>query len=169
MTRRNLNFLVTLVFAALFISCLQLDSPEKLSPEKEQDYLQQYLNGLIAKGHNIDTTESGVYYVKINEGIGPYPKPGDTLTVGFAGYFVDGSLFVSSSWDSPSDSSHTFIYGKPAKIKGWDDAMKLLNKNAKAQFIIPSNLAFGSSGQGAVPPYTTLVYVIKMKKIGSPK
>jgi FKBP-type peptidyl-prolyl cis-trans isomerase len=40
-----------------------------------------------------------------------------------------------------------------------------MNKNSKMQFVIPSDLAYGSAGQGVIPPYTTLVFVIKMVDI----
>jgi FKBP-type peptidyl-prolyl cis-trans isomerase len=50
-------------------------------------------------------------------------------------------------------------------IKGWDDGVKLLNKDAKTQFIIRSSLAYGSDGVGIIKPYQPLVFVVKMKSI----
>ena len=162
---RIFNILFTIIIGLMIFSCITFDSPETPSEAKEKADLMEYLDLLAAKGYNIDTTALGTYYIMLDKGTGMFPKLGDTLTVVFIGYFIDGSMFVSSAWNSPADSSYTFVYGKPERIKGWDDSMRLLNTNAKAQIIIPSNLAFGSAGQGNIPPYRTLVYVIKMKSI----
>jgi FKBP-type peptidyl-prolyl cis-trans isomerase len=43
--------------------------------------------------------------------------------------------------------------------------MKVINKNATVQLIIPSDLAYGSAGGGVVPPFQTLVFVVIMKDI----
>jgi len=50
-------------------------------------------------------------------------------------------------------------------IKGWDDGMKVINKDAKVQLIIPSEFAYGSEGSGTIPPYSTLIFVVKMMEI----
>jgi FKBP-type peptidyl-prolyl cis-trans isomerase len=50
-------------------------------------------------------------------------------------------------------------------IKGWDEGMKVINKNARVQLIMSSDFGYGSSGAGVIPPYQTLVFVIIMKDI----
>ena len=126
--------------------------------------LTNYINTLIANGRDVDTTDLGVYYVVLEEGEGEYAKTGDTLSVGYSGYFVDGTLFDTSNYND-NNGKFEFVLGGISLIPGWEDAMKVMNKNAKIQFIIPSELAYGSTGQGTIPPYTTLVFVIKMLDI----
>ena len=38
----------------------------------------------------------------------------------------------------------------------------MLNKGAKATFIIPSSLAYGEKGLNIIPPYTPLVFEIEV-------
>jgi len=47
-------------------------------------------------------------------------------------------------------------------IAGWFEGLQLLNKGAKATFIIPSSLAYGEKGLNIIPPYTPLVFEIEV-------
>lgn len=151
--------------AILFTSCLDSNIKEQSTRETELLNLNNYINNLIAKGNDVDTTGLGVYYITIDEGDGDYPKNGDTLIVSYAAYFLDGYLFDSSAWRNPTDSTYTFILGNPPNITGWDDGIKVINKNAKVQLVIPSDLAFGADGNGTIPPYQTLAFVLIMEDI----
>ena len=167
MKKLNLLLLFAILFTTtLFVSCLgPLEDPDPPSKEAETASLKEYLKNLTDLGYNIDTTSMGVYYVVKEKGTGAYALPGDTLTVGYSGYFVSGFLFDSSSINNV-DGKWTFILGNPPMIKGWDDGMKVMNKNSVVQFIIPSDLAYGANGlPGAIEPYKTLVFVVKMFEI----
>jgi FKBP-type peptidyl-prolyl cis-trans isomerase FkpA len=129
--------------------------------EEEMTLLKTYLGNLVTKGYNIDTTDLGVYYVTLDKGEGPKAQMGDTLTVGYAGYFVNGFMFDSSTLNSV-DEKWTFVLGNPPMIKGWDDGMKVMNKNSRVQIILPSDLAYGETGSGIIGPYRTLVFVVKI-------
>ena len=165
MKRIGIYFLIGTVLTVLFTSCLEGNDYSEPTREEEQLTLNKYLNNIISNKHDVDTTALGVYYVTLKEGTGAFPKTGDTLTVGYAGYFSDGYLFDASSWHNQKDSTFTFVLGNPPLIKGWDDGMKVINKNATVQLIVPSDLAYGSTGAGVIPPYKTLVFVVIMKSI----
>lgn len=165
MKRTVMILLFGTVISALVASCLKIDNTEVPTREEELLNLDNYIKKLISEGNDVDTTEMGVYYVTFKEGIGNLAKTGDTLTVGYAGYFSDGYLFDTSVWHNSTDSTFTFVLGNPPMIKGWDDGMKVMKKNGKAQLIVPSDLAYGSAGAGIIPPYETLVFVIIMKDI----
>jgi len=163
--KRNWIFLLGIILTLSGTSCLKINDEEKPSWEEEQINLENYIDKLIAEGNDVDTTEMGVYYITFDEGTGSFPKTGDTLTVGYAGYFSNGYLFDASAWHNSTDSTFTFVLGDPPMIKGWDDGMKVINKNARVQMIMSSDLAYGSAGGGIIPPYQTLVFVIVMKDI----
>ena len=165
MNRTGIYFLTGILLTGIFSSCLEIKDIKEPTREEEQLNLKRYIDNLIAKGNDVDTTDLGVYYVTIDEGTGDFPKTGDTLTLGYAGYFIDGYLFDASAWHNQTDSTYTFVLGNPPQIQGWDDGMKVINKNARVQMVIPSDYAYGSAGGGVIPPYQTLVFVIVMKSI----
>lgn len=158
-------FILGIFLIGISTSCLKIDQTEEPTREQEQINIKSYINNLIAKGNDVDTTALGIYYITIDEGTGDYPKTGDTLTVGYAAYFSDGYLFDASMWHNTTDSTYTFVLGNPPLIQGWDDGMKVISKNGKAQLIVPSDFAYGSAGSGIVKPFQTLVFVVSMKDI----
>ncbi len=165
MKRKMVNLFIGMVFLGVGSSCLKINDTEEPSRGEEQINLKNYIEKLIGDGNDVDTTEMGVYYITFDEGTGPFPKTGDTLTVGYAGYFSNGYLFDTSAWHNSTDSTFTFVLGNPPMIKGWDDGMKVINKNARVQLIMSSDFAYGSSGAGVIPPFQTLVFVVIMKDI----
>ncbi|MDB9911189.1 FKBP-type peptidyl-prolyl cis-trans isomerase, partial [Flavobacteriaceae bacterium] len=56
-----------------------------------------------------------------------------------------------------------FPLGVGQVIKGWDEGIALLSKGAKATFIIPADLGYGSAGAGGViPPDATLQFEVEL-------
>jgi FKBP-type peptidyl-prolyl cis-trans isomerase FkpA len=160
-----IGIIAGLFLITFFNSCLKnnFDTPDP-TYEQEQSMLKAYIDTLIANGRDVDTTQLGIYYIVLEEGEGEVAKTGDSLTVGYSGYFVDGRLFDSSQYNN-NEGTIEFVLGELSFISGWEDALRIMNKNSKMQFVIPSDLAYGSAGQGVIPPYTTLVFVIKMVDI----
>ena len=159
MIKAGFKFLPVILLVALLSSCMGFaDEPVVSSQREEQVELVAYLKILIESGKDIDTTDFGIYYITLEEGEGEFAQAGDSLEVGYVGYFVDGTSFDASE----ENGTLEFVLGNPPVIPGWDKGMEFLNKNAKVQLIIPSQFAYGSTGSGAIPPYKTLVYVIKM-------
>src|SRR5690606_4141737 len=134
--------------------------PERTSSTEEEE-LNLSLENLEKAGYDIDTTELGVYYIMNKTGIGSFPVEGDTCMLIYTGFFLNGSVFDSSG-DYYLDSIWQFNYKKVSLIPGFNDGIGLLNKGAEADIIVPSKLAYGASGYGAIPPYTTLVFTLKM-------
>ncbi len=166
MKKIQFKYVILILFVTLISSCLNMNIDEEPAPtaENEQRELTAYLDRIQQSGNDIDTTDLGIYYVTMEEGEGEFPKSGDSLVVGYAGYFIDGGLFDSS--DKYNDEGTIgFILENPPMIKGWDDGMKVINKDAKVQLIIPSEFAYGSEGSGTIPPYSTLIFVVKMMEI----
>lgn len=105
------------------------------------------------------TTESGLMYLIIQTGTGDKPQNGDIVTVHYLGTLEDGTKFDSSY---NRNESIEFELGSGRVIKGWDEGIALLNKGAKATFVIPSDLGYGNRDMGAIPPNSTLIFEVEL-------
>ncbi len=163
----------TILFAAfvlVFISCGKEDESEEVTytPEKEQALLQEYLDYLIEKDYDIDTTANGVYYVTIEEGTGNTPHSGDQVSVSYNGLFIGGTVFDSSG-DPSLYRYYTYTHRVTNMIDGWDEGIETIKKGGTSLIIVPSELAYGKDGLYDIPPYTTLLFEVYVHDIVPPE
>ena len=128
-----------------------------LRAEAEKESLEKLSEGM-------QETESGLKYKISKEGTGPNAKKDDLLSVHYSLQLVDGSEIDSSfTRGAPIE----FTCGVGQVIKGWDEAMQLLNKGSKARLIIPSELGYGAvgAGNGVIPPNATLIFDVELVDI----
>jgi peptidylprolyl isomerase len=106
------------------------------------------------------TTETGLRYIDITIGDGDEPTQGDSVTVHYAGYLMDGKKFDSSV---DRDEPLVFRLGVGQVIRGWDEGIATMKVGGKRKLIIPSNLAYGDRGAGGViPPNADLVFDVEL-------
>jgi cyclophilin family peptidyl-prolyl cis-trans isomerase len=125
----------------------------KAAKEKEAKEIENIVAGM-------EKTASGLHY-KINiAGEGKNSSIGSTVSVHYRGMLMDGTVFDSSY---KREEPFSFTLGQGQVIQGWDEGIALLNKGASAKFVIPSDLAYGSSGAGGViPPNATLIFEVEL-------
>lgn len=160
------NLILIFGLAAMVTSCFNMGSDMDLleqTKQQEQLILKNYLDSLEAYNHDIDTTDLNVYYITIEEGEGDFPTEGDTLVVGYRGTYVNGFLFDSSEIYYPD--GWEFVLGSPPNIPGFDNGVKHVREGGKIQFIVPSELAYGTTGHGNIGPNQTLVFVVKLLEL----
>ena len=162
-TIKNPTVIILILLVLWFSSCINADDPERTA-ETEQMEINEAIGNLQSAGYNVDTTDLGVFYVMNKPGTGPYPQSSDTCFMIYTGFFLNGVIFDSSGLYY-TDSIWQFNFRQVSLIPGFNDAIELLNKGAEADVIIPSELAYGIYGYGDIPPYTPLVFSMKMKDI----
>jgi len=148
--------LITAVFDKL-----QAQEEEKLWLEgaKNREEGEAYLAANAGRSE-VMTTASGLQYEVIKQGSGPKPGPDDSVMVHYEGTLVDGTVFDSS-----------YRNGQPAEflldavITGWKEALLLMNEGSTYRFVIPSNLAYGPSGAGPIPPESTLIFTVELLSV----
>lgn len=117
-------------------------------------------------------TMSGLSFIVHEKGDETKPvRPGMKVTVDYAGYLTDGTLF-DTSIDSIG-AIHEFDRGgypfKPIEftvgagqvIQGWDEGLTTdMYVGGRRRLIIPANLAYGSRSVGTIPANSTLIFDI---------
>jgi len=106
------------------------------------------------------TTESGLKYTDLKVGTGREAQPGDTASVHYTGWLMDGKKF-----DSSVDRKEPFSFrvGAGQVIRGWDEGVAGMKIGGKRLLIIPPALGYGARGAGgAIPPNATLKFEVEL-------
>lgn len=118
--------------------------------------------------NNITTAQkqaSGLYYVPGT--VVPTGTPattGKTASVLYTGRLLNGTVFDASSLHGNAPIS--FVVGKGQVIPGWDEGIALMRKGETATLLIPSALAYGSSGAStAIGPNTVLRFEVEVTDV----
>ncbi|MEO6183359.1 MAG: FKBP-type peptidyl-prolyl cis-trans isomerase [Verrucomicrobiota bacterium] len=139
------------------------DEENKIAGEKNKKEGEAFLveNG---KKTGVTTTTNGLQYKVITEGKGAKPKLSDTVTAHYRGRLLNGTEFDSSyKRNQPTDFPVTGV------IKGWTEALQLMNVGSKWELYIPATLAYGERAQGKdIGPNSTLIFEIELIGIKAP-
>ena len=104
--------------------------------------------------------DNGLQYKILRPGTGVNPNPDSEVTVHYRGTLINGNEFDSS-----------YKRNQPAKlvlnrvIQGWQQALPLMKTGAKWQLYIPSELAYGPVGQGAIGPDEALIFEVELIEV----
>ncbi len=128
----------------------------------EQSIIHTYLT---ANNLTATTTASGLNYVITTRGTGAIPTSGQKVTVNYSGFLLNSDGTKGTEFDSNIDAqfSHvspfSFTLGQGQVIAGWDEAFALLPVGTIAQLIIPSAIAYGTTGSGSsIPANSILIF-----------
>lgn len=98
-------------------------------------------------------------------GTGAEATAGKRLSVNYTGWLYDpsgtngkGSQFDSSIGRAP----FPFTLGAGQVISGWDRGVVGMRVGGQRRLVLPPELAYGSSGNGPIPPNATLVFDIEL-------
>ena len=149
----------------------QADVLRKAEPEKVKKYIA---DSKLA----VTTTPSGLNYVITKQGTGDKPAVGDTAEVLYAAKYLNGKVFETNIKEVAQQNKTynpamqykaiRIPVGVKGVIPGWDEGLQLLNKGAKATFVIPSKLAYGEQGYQIIQPFTPLVFDVELVSIIHP-
>jgi len=111
-----------------------------------------------ASKEGVVSLPSGLQYKVIIPGDGPSPLTTDKVKVHYKGSLADGTIF-DSSYDRGQPTSFTVS----GVIKGWTEALLLMQVGSKWELTIPSKLGYGARGSGGkIPPNSTLLFEVEL-------
>ncbi len=114
------------------------------------------------KTTNFIKDASGIYYAVIKTGTGAYPTATSTVQVSYTGKLLNGSQF---------DQSTHFLTPLSSTIKGWQIGLLHINSGTlpntadtagRLLLIVPSALAYGTTGSGSIEANSVLVFTIDL-------
>ncbi len=108
-------------------------------------------------------TASGLNIEEVLVGSGEIATAGQSVTVHYTGWLIDGSKF-----DSSKDRNDPFVFalGGRQVIAGWDEGVQGMQVGGVRKLTIPPALGYGARGAGGViPPNATLVFEVELLAI----
>ncbi len=108
-------------------------------------------------------TDSGLKYEDVKVGDGAAAAAGQTVSVHYTGWLVDGTKF-----DSSRDRNDPFRFplGGGRVIRGWDEGVQGMQVGGTRKLTLPPHLGYGAAGAGGViPPNATLVFEVELLEI----
>lgn len=152
--KRILFALAALAGAA---ACSDASGPDRVACAPE------LLSNTAATGDTI--TANGLRYVEIREGSGPVAGNGSAVRVHYTGYLLNGTRFdTSCSTEEPL----RFTIPTSSLIPGFYLGTAGMREGGVRRVIVPPELAYGSRGQGSIPPNATLVFDLELSKVLNP-
>jgi FKBP-type peptidyl-prolyl cis-trans isomerase len=115
-----------------------------------------------AKNDEIIKDSTGIIWIEHTRTTNEAPRYGTQVSLSYKGYFLDGKLIDNSN------GNFSMTYGTPDQLlKGLNFVIKEMRKGEYAKIILPSSLAYGKTGSsnGAIPPFTPLLYEIQLTEV----
>jgi FKBP-type peptidyl-prolyl cis-trans isomerase len=136
--------------------------------EQVAEYVKTNYNGLSVK-----KTASGLQYLITKTSVaGDSVKVGKNVTVNYTGRFLfqyrssdsNGFPIYTDKFDG---GSFSFVIGlnPPAVVVGFEEATKLMKVGDKGVFMFSSDLGYGTTGKGTIPPYTPLLFELEVTAV----
>jgi FKBP-type peptidyl-prolyl cis-trans isomerase len=113
-------------------------------------------------GTETPTGPSTITIVETTVGSGPVAVAGDVVTVHYVGSLTSGTQFDNSY---TTNRPITFQLGAGQVIPGFEPGVVGMRVGGKRRVTVPPSLAYGSQGNGPIPPNATLVFDIELVSI----
>lgn len=115
----------------------------------------------LAQDESIKQTESGLMYKVLQEGKGPAPQFGDSVSVKYEGRFISGEVFDGTK----DDETYAFYIKEGFLLNGWIEALQMMPVGSKWTIYVPSKLAYGDRGFKAIEPNMALEFDLELVEI----
>lgn len=158
---KSLKIITVLSIVAISFLIFSCDKDSR-DFDQEMTELKDFILEQEANGIDVDTAQTGIFYILKKEEEGPTPLQGDTCYIEYQCYLLNNKLIESSEDFYPPNGIWEFVYAPNDMIMGLRAGLSIMSANSEMDIIIPSNMAYGKAGTANIPPYSTLIYVVKM-------
>ena len=106
----------------------------------------------------VNATESGLQYeILTTSDNNASPLADDEVEVHYHGTLINGEVF-----DSSVDRGEPSKFKVNQVISGWTEALQLMTVGDKWKLFIPSDLAYGETGNNSIGPNETLIFEVEL-------
>jgi FKBP-type peptidyl-prolyl cis-trans isomerase/predicted negative regulator of RcsB-dependent stress response len=106
----------------------------------------------------VNATESGLQYeILTSSDNNASPLADDEVEVHYHGTLINGEVF-----DSSVDRGEPSKFKVNQVISGWTEALQLMTVGDKWKLYIPSDLAYGETGNNSIGPNETLIFEVEL-------
>ena len=175
------NYCLITILALFIISCDEKIISVQEQAKKDQSDIIKFLKTNLLEGDKFKFTDdeskslfkkakkhnSGVFYVITNEGKGKDIKKDDKVLLHYELLFLS-SIMIESSYDRGYPSKFkisNIIKGLQIALPFFKTAIKKdenYQDAGKGIILIPSNLAYGPTGNAIIPPNTPIIFRVKI-------
>ena len=136
---------------------------DRMANEARRDNEQSSIDRFLEENdYDVEPTETGLCYIEVVEGTGAQAEAGKKVKVHYTGTFLNGEKFDSSR---DKGTPIEFTLGKGEVIKGWDEGIAMMKEGGKAEFVIPSAIAYGPQARGSIQAYTPLFFEVELVEV----
>lgn len=146
-----------LIVAVPFLFFTACEKTDKYIDWKEMNtaWYEQHKND-----EGFKVTESGLSYKRISPEANPSegrPNKGDVVTVDYKLSYIDGT-------EVQAKDNIPFYLASKDMIKGFSEALLKMTVGETFKFYMPHTIGYGAQKGGLIPPYSTLIYEIRLIK-----
>lgn len=154
-----LHAAVSLITLTIGVSCLKETSSETLEIQ-ERTRIQEFL--ALNDTLNFAVKGSGMHYHVMKEGTGVQPAVHDTAYVFYTVKSLTGVVY-----DSNLGTYDTLIFpvGEKKMIDGFDEGVTYMRNGGESLLLLPSSLAYGTTGYGFIGPFTPLIIKVNLVRV----
>lgn len=165
-TLKNQELAIGKAEAGTMVQTAYENAQKEAQKRQDEELKTQYADSIAAgdifmaenaKKEGVVTLPSGLQYEIVRAGNGPIPTETDRVKVHYHGTLIDGTVF-----DSSVQRGEPATFGVNQVIPGWTEALKLMPVGSKWKLYIPYDLAYGSSNQGTIKPFSNLIFDVEL-------
>lgn len=114
-----------------------------------------------AKEDGVRPLPGGVYYKEIAAGSGPAATDGQRVKLSYEGRLANGTMFdATSQHNNPEGDFDIMTVGE--YVPGFNTVLKAMPAGSEWEVYLPYDQAYGPEGNGMIPPYSVLVFKVKV-------
>ena len=117
-----------------------------------------YADELGVEFSEMEQLPSGLYLQDLSEGVGAVAGRTSRVWIHYISWLPDGTVIDSSLGGEPFH----FRLGGNEVIRGWNQGIPGMKIGGRRRLVVRPGLAYGSRGQGDVPPSATLVFEVQL-------